>query len=104
MVRYRLYIEGGGQADPPPGQTSRLSMVDNNAEAFRRGWRTFFNKAGVNGQILEIGVGGGQAESFNLFSKQLARYEGQGETEPKPLLLVDSEEPVADGHTVWDHL
>lgn len=104
MVRYRLYIEGGGQADPLPEQTNRAAMVDSNAEAFRMGWRIFFDKAGVNGKILDIGVGGGQGEAFNLFSKQLASYAERAEAEPKPLLLVDSEEPVLAGHTVWQHL
>ena len=99
-----MYIEGGGRADPDPGQMSRTAMVDDNAEAFRRGWQSFFNKAGADGQMLEIIVGGGQQEAFALFNSQLSRYIGQEETEPKPLLLVDSEEPVADGHTVWNHL
>ena len=104
MVRYRLYIEGGGRADPDPAQISREAMVDDNAEAFRRGWQIFFNKASVDGHTLEIAVGGGQEEAFALFSSQLNRYVEQEEPEPKPLLLVDSEEPVAPGHTVWDHL
>ena len=104
MVRCRLYIEGGGRADSDPPETNRGAMVDNNAEAFRRGWQMFFNKAGVNGQMLEIAVGGGQQEAFGLFNAQLNRYSGQQATEPKPLLLVDSEEPVAAGHTVWEHL
>ncbi len=82
----------------------RAAMVDDNAESFRRGWQIFFNKAGVNGQILDIAVGGGQQEAFALFNSQLNRYAEHEETEPKPLLLVDSEEPVAAGHTVWDHL
>ena len=103
-MRCRLYIEGGGRADPDPRQMSRTAMVDDNAEAFRRGWQSFFNKAGADGQMLEIIVGGGQQEAFALFNSQLSRYVGQEETEPKPLLLVDSEEPVAGGHTVWDHL
>ena len=104
MVTYRLYIEGGGRADPPPGQTNRAAMIDSNTEAFRRGWQRFFNKAGVDGQILEIAVGGGQEEAFKLFSKQLAFHGLQQTTESKPLLLVDSEEPVASGNTVWQHL
>ena len=79
-------------------------MVDSNAEAFRRGWQRFFNEAGVDGQILEIAVGGGQEEAFKLFSKQLDFYGLQQNAEPKPLLLVDSEEPVAPGSTVWQHL
>ena len=79
-------------------------MVDDNAEAFRRGWQSFFNKAGADGQMLEIIVGREQQEAFALFNSQLSRYTGQEETEPQPLLLVDSEEPVANGHTVWDHL
>ena len=81
-----------------------MAMVDNNAEAFRRGWQLFFSKSGMDGQILEIGVGGGQEEAFKRFSEQLARYGDQEEAEPKPLLLVDSEEPVAPGSTVWQHL
>lgn len=103
-MTYRLYIEGGGRADPEPGQMNRAAMVDDNAEAFRRGWQIFFNKAGVDGQMLEIAVGGGQQEAFALFDNQLNRYAGHEETEPKPVLLVDSEEPVATGHTAWDHL
>ena len=79
-------------------------MVDDNAEAFRRGWQSFFNKAGIDSQMLEIAVGGGQQEAFALFNSQLNRYAEHEETEPKPLLLVDSEEPVASGHTVWEHL
>ena len=79
-------------------------MVDANAEAFRRAWQMFFSKAGVDGQMLEIAVGGGQHEAFALFSSQLDRYVKDEETEPRPLLLVDSEEPVAAGHTVWEHL
>ena len=98
-MTYRLYIEGGGRADPEPGQMNRAAMVDDNAEAFRRGWQIFFNKAGVDGQMLEIAVGGGQQEAFALFDNQLNRYAGHEETQPKPVLLVDSEEPVADGHT-----
>ena len=103
-MRCRLYIEGGGRADPDPGQMNREAMVDANAEAFRRGWQIFFNKAGADGQMLEIAVGGGQQEVFALFNDQLNRYTGQAETEPQPLLLVDSEEPIANGNTVWDHL
>ena len=106
MVRYRLFIEGGGRADSDADteQMNRAAMVDDNAEAFRRGWQTFFRKAGVDGQTLEIGVGGGQNETFALFSGQLAHYDGPDETEPKPLMLIDSEEPVASGHTPWEHL
>ncbi len=79
-------------------------MVDENAEAFRRAWQIFFSKAGVDGQMLEIAVGRGQHEAFALFNSQLDRYMKDNETEPRPLLLVDSEEPVAAGHTVWEHL
>ena len=92
-------------ADPDPEQTRRAAMVDTNAEAFRRGWQLFFGKAGVDDQTLEIAVGGGQLEAFALFHGQLSRYDaGRDETGPKPLLLVDSEEPVAAGHTAWEHL
>ncbi len=103
-MRCRLYIEGGGAADPDHGQMSRTAMVDANAEAFRRAWQIFFSKAGVDGQMLEIAVGGGQQEAFSLFNDQLSRYLAHEEAESKPLLLVDSEESVAAGHTVWDHL
>ena len=83
---------------------NRAAMVDDNAEAFRRGWQTFFSKAGVDGQMLEVAVGGGQQEAFALFNSQLDSYMKDNANEPKALLLVDSEEPVADGHTAWDHL
>lgn len=82
----------------------RASMVDDNAEAFRRGWQIFLGKAGVNRQMLEIIVGGGQQETFALFNNQLNRHVQQEATVPKPLMLVDSEEPVAAGRAVWQHL
>lgn len=102
MVKARLYIEGGGVADSPTGARDRATMVDTNAEAFRAGWRRFFGRAGVGQEKLDIVVGGGRREAFRLFSKRLA-HSNNDEPE-KPLLLVDSEGPIALGSTVWQHL
>ena len=102
MVKARLYIEGGGIADSPTGARTRVTMVDTNAEVFRAGWRRFFDKAGVGQEKLDIVVGGGRREAFRLFSKRSA-HNNNDEPE-KPLLLVDSEGPVAPGSTVWQHL
>ena len=102
MVKVRLYIEGGGRADAPAGAKSEAPMLDQNAEAFRRGWQRFFGKAGIPEGMLDIVVGGGRRETFVLFSRRLA--ENSDREAEKPALLVDSEGPVAPGSTVWQHL
>ena len=55
--------------------------------------------AGVVGRV-KIVRGGGRKQTFDRFATAVASA-GSGAV---ALLLVDSEEPVAAGHTVWQHL
>jgi Domain of unknown function (DUF4276) len=86
-VKVIIYIEGGGD-----GQ-----LLDT---LFRQGWTQFFQSAGLAGKMPKVVRGKGRRQAFELFAKAVA---SQRENE-LPLLLVDSEEAVAQGHTVWQHL
>jgi Domain of unknown function (DUF4276) len=86
-VSATIYIEGGGQ-----GQ-----LLDTQ---FREGWSEFFRAAGLEGRMPKIVRGGGRDQTFELFRIAVANPRRAG----LPLLLVDSEEPVAEHHTAWQHL
>ena len=77
-------------------------MVDSNAESIPWNWRIFFNKAGVDwpNAFGDSAVGGGPER--HLFVK--FRTVTPAHKQSLFLLLVDSEGPVAPGHTVWQHL
>ena len=83
-----IYIEGGGDSNQ---DLERL---------FRRSWTTFFKAAGLSGHLPRIVRGGGRDRTFDLFARAIKH------PDPKrvPLLLVDSEDPVKAGHSVWQHL
>ena len=81
-----LYIEGGGES-----RDLRLR--------FLRGWRMFFDAAGVGGRA-KIVRGGSRIETFNRFKSAVR---GRRE-DVLPLLLVDSEGAVQSGHSPWQHL
>jgi hypothetical protein len=87
VVRTRIYIEGGGEG----------RLYDT---LFRRGWSEFFEAAGLSGRMPRVVRGKGRGQTFDLFSTAVSN--------PRPgvlpLLLVDSEDPVQLGHTVWQHL
>lgn len=87
MVSARIYIEGGGE-----GQ-----LLDT---LFRQGWTAFFKAAGLEGRMPRIVRGQGRQRTFDLFVTAVENPR-VGEL---PLLLVDSEGPFAQGHTVWEHL
>ena len=86
MVTAALYIEGGGE-----GKELRVR--------FREGWRKFFDSAGVGGRT-KIVRGGGRRQTFDRFAAAVS------DASPRTVsfLLVDSEDPVAPGHSVWRHL
>jgi hypothetical protein len=86
-VSVKLYIEGGGE-----GQ-----LLDT---LFRQGWKKFFEAAGLAGKMPGVVRGQGRAQTFDLFTTAIAHPRGGA----LPLLLVDSEEPVEAGHSVWQHL
>lgn len=83
----KLYIEGGG--DRSKSQAAR----------FREGWNRFFEKAGVDGRV-KIVRGGGRNQTFDRFVTA-ASAPSPGDL---PILLLDSESAVGDGHSVWEHL
>ena len=81
-----LYIEGGGE-----GKDLRTR--------FRKGWRTFFDAAGVDDRT-KIVRGGGRQRTYDMFA--VAVRDRRNDT--LPLLLVDSEGAVQSGHSPWQHL
>ena len=85
MVRIRIFIEGGGIASD---------------EVFTEGWRKFFVAAGLTGRMPRVVRGEGREQTFDKFKTALQRRR----TNELPLLLVDSEGPVTDGHSAWQHL
>lgn len=87
MVKASLYIEGGGTG-------GRLGQV------FRNAWRDFLISAGLAGNLPRIVRGGGRQQTFTQFSEAVRA----GRSQELPILLVDSEEMVASGRSVWEHL
>lgn len=86
MVRAMLYIEGGGEGRDLGAR-------------FREGWNAFFKSAGLASKT-KIVRGGGRGETFDRFVTAIEN----NRPNVVPILLVDSEDPVAAGHTVWQHL
>ena len=87
MVSIKIYVEGGG---------------DNNAlrTACRRGFATFFERAGLAGRMPRIVACGGRHDAFESFRTALRR----ASPDELPLLLVDSETVVMPGCSPWLHL
>ena len=83
-----VYIEGGGDGDR------------NLERLFRRSWTKFFRAAGLEGRMPRVVRGGGRNRTFDLFATAIQN------PHPRrvPLLLVDSEEAMAVGRSVWQHL
>ena len=86
MVTATLYIEGGGE-----GKDLRAR--------FREGWKKFFGSAGVGGRT-KIVRGAGRGQTFDRFATAVS----DSAPGTVPFLLVDSEGPVASGHSAWQHL
>jgi len=86
-VKIKLYIEGGGD--------SKVQDV-----RFREGWSTFFENAGLQGKMPATFRGGGRDQTFKAFCTAV-RTRKENEL---PLLLVDSEEPIGEAQSEWQHL
>lgn len=86
MVKAKLYVEGAG---PRRAQQSQC----------RRAFARFFESAGVQNRP-GVQPCGGRKEAFDSFRIAL-KTGGQAVL---PLLLVDAEGPIAEKHTVWQHL
>ena len=87
VVRVSIYIEGGGDS-------AKLNQI------FRTGWRDFFTSAGLTGRLPAVVRCGDRANAFRRFSVAL-REVGDNEL---PVLLVDSEGPVKEDQSAWEHL
>jgi hypothetical protein len=85
MVTAKLYVEGAG---PRRAQQSQC----------RRAFAKFFEAAGVQNRP-GVEPCGGRQEAFDSFRIALKNH-----VSAVPLLLVDAEEPVTEGHSVWQHL
>ncbi len=86
-MKVKLYIEGGGDSHLQDTQ-------------FREGWRSFFEKAGLTGKMPRPFRGSGRGATFDAYKTALRNCKPN----ELPLLLVDSEDLVADGHSAWQHL
>jgi hypothetical protein len=83
----KIYAEGGGE-----GQ-----LYDT---LFRQGWQAFFKAAGLSGRLPSVVRGKGRQRTYELFVTAVTNPRSRD----LPLLLVDSEGPIAAGHTPWQHL
>ena len=88
-MKIKLYVEGGGD--------SHLQDTE-----FRSAWAAFFEKAGLKAlrKMPSTFRGGGRAQTFDAYRTAVKNRR----PDELPLLLVDSEDLVADGHSVWQHL
>jgi hypothetical protein len=87
MVKVKIYVEGGGGGE----------LLDS---LFREAWTKFFQAAGLAGRMPRVVRGKGRARTFDLF-RTAVRNRRANEL---PLLLLDSEDAVQEGHSVWQHL
>ena len=87
MVKVKVYVEGGGDA-----KDLRTKC--------RRGFSSFFEKANLAGRMPQIIACGGRETAFDKFRIAL----GSRKAEEFVVLLVDSEDPVAENSGSWQHL
>ena len=86
-MKVSVYVEGGGDRRELQARC-------------RKGFETFFSKAGLDGRMPKIVAGGARSETYKKF-----RTKVDSATENDfVVLLVDSEKPVADGDSSWKHL
>ena len=83
----KVYVEGGGDTN-----ASRTHC--------REGFSEFFQRAGFKGRMPRIIAGGSRQQAFDLFCTALKN----ATSSEFVVLLVDAEEPVAEGSGVWKHL
>ena len=87
-MSFIIYIEGGG-------------YKNHHLEAtFRRAWTKFFKNAGLGRSMSRVVRGGTRNRTFDLFSRAIKIPD----QDRMPILLVDSEDAVQKGNSVWEHL
>jgi len=84
MVKIKIYVEGGSKG--------KL------ATDCRRGFRTFFERAGLAGSMPAVFAAGSRKAAYDAFCTAVKRPPEN----TLPLLLVDSEEALSG--TPWEHL
>ena len=91
-MRVTVYVEGGGDSAELKGQC-------------RKGFRALLAKAGFDGRLPKVVPCGPRNRAFSSFQRALRNGDGY------PILLVDSEDPVADADRpdvdpsgAWRHL
>lgn len=82
----KVYVEGGGKG------SLRTKC--------RQGFRKFFDKAGLPKRMLQIVDCGSRQNTYNNFCTELTK----AAKNEFIVLLVDSEDPVAEGAGPWTHL
>ncbi len=87
MVAIKIYIEGGGE-----GKDLDIR--------FREAWTKFFKAAGLERRMPRPFCGKGRKNTYDLFCTAFKNRK----VEEFALLLLDSEDAVAEGDTVWQHL
>ena len=83
----KIYVEGGGDDKPLKRK-------------LRQGFHEFFSNAKLTGRLPKVIPCGPRNATYDRFRTSV-RLKEPGVT---PMLLVDSEGPVADGHDPWQHL
>ena len=86
-MKVKIYVEGGGNRGDLRTRC-------------RRGFSIFFEKAGLGGRMPRIIACGDRATAFDKFRTAL----GARDAEEFIVLLVDSEDAIADGTGPWSHL
>ena len=86
-MKIKIYVEGGGD-----GRDRRTRC--------RMGFRSFLEKANLAGRMPRVIACGGRKAAFDKFRTAF----GARKAEEFNVLLVDSEDPVADGAGPWQHL
>ncbi len=86
-MKVTVYVEGGGDRRKLKTEC-------------RYGFRDFLLKAGLAGSMPAIFAGGGRQKTYGSFCAALA----QAADNEFIVLLVDSEDPVAEGAGPWTHL
>lgn len=86
-MKVTIYVEGGGD--------SKLLQIQ-----CRQGFRKLIEKSGFVGNMPGIFAFGGRNAAFDDFKTAM----NSKSSTDYPLLLVDSEDPIANNTTAWDHL
>ena len=84
----KVYVEGGGDTNHALRAQCRQAFAE------------FFGKAGLRGRLPRVVASGSRKNAYDRFRSAL----GSGKPSETPLLVVDSEAPVANDGGPWEHL